>query len=259
MLSLVQKAKEALLNTLFPAFCAGCKKEGKYLCDRCQIFISEAAFICPVCEKPSFLGETHMQCRSKYGLDGLISFWEYEGVIKDLLHAIKYQGVRDAVPELAENGRKIMETDLYRFRAFLEFLANEHTIISFVPMHITREKRRGFNQAQDIAFQLAALLQGKQVVKTLEKTKDTPSQADLTREERLQNLRGSFGCLASPSSQNIQAVLVDDVWTTGATMRECCRVLKKAAGTDEGSTAGPEPGRRTGVQKVWGCTLARTV
>ncbi len=239
MIGVIEKTKEILLNTFFPAFCVGCKKEGKYLCEPCSVFLSETAFICPVCEKQSFLGETHAQCVSRNGLDGLISLWEYEGIMKELISAIKYQGIRHAVQELLEKGKEVMEGDMYRFRSFLEFFAQEDTTISFIPMHSKRERRRGFNQAQVIALQLATLAQGKQVIKTLEKIKDTSSQTDLTREQRLQNIRGSFGCSVRPSS-NI--VLVDDVWTTGATMRECCRVLKK-----------------TGVEKVWGFTLARTV
>ena len=104
MRGVIEKTKEILLNTLFPAFCVGCKKEGRYLCEKCSVFISEAAFICPMCEKQSFLGETHIQCSSKYGLDGLISLWEYEGVMKELIHAIKYQGIQYAAGELIEKG-----------------------------------------------------------------------------------------------------------------------------------------------------------
>ena len=238
---LAEKIKEKVLDVLFPRWCVECKKEGAYLCEQCHVFVSESAFICPVCEKQSFLGETHAQCVSRYGLDGFVSFWEYEGVIRELIHAIKYQGTHDAVRELAEKGKELMESDLHRFRSFLEFVAREDTAISFVPMHRSKERRRGFNQAQFIAQELGTVF-SKTAHSFLEKIKDTLSQTDLTREQRLQNIRGSFAYSTWLRNQITQVVLVDDVWTTGATMRECCRILKKA-----------------GVEKVWGFTLARTV
>ena len=75
--------------------------------------------------------------------------------------------------------------------------------------------------------------------------KETKPQVDLDKEERLYNMKGSFaissGTLSVPIT-TLSVVLVDDVWTTGATMQECCKVLRKA-----------------GIQEVWGFTLARTV
>jgi len=105
-------------------------------------------------------------------------------------------------------------------------------------MYIKREKRRGFNQSEIIAKELAKKSKAR-LLSLLEKVFDTKSQTELTKERRSQNLKDSFAV-----NKNIkeieQVLLVDDFFTTGATMRECCKVLKKA-----------------GIEKVWGFTLAR--
>ncbi len=76
----------------------------------------------------------------------------------------------------------------------------------------------------------------------LEKVKRTESQAKLDKAERVKNIEGVFNIRKDQNKIPEKLVLIDDIWTTGATMKECCKVLKKA-----------------GVKKVWGFTLARTV
>ena len=111
-----------------------------------------------------------------------------------------------------------------------------------------REKVRGFNQARLIAESMGKMF-NKPVVNLLTKTEDTKDQASLNKEQRLLNLQNVFSI--NPKShqsaraglaQNKSILLVDDVFTTGATMRECCKIIKKS-----------------GVQNIWGFTLARTI
>ena len=135
----------------------------------------------------------------------------------------------DAIGELVEKAFKIREPYI-----------PEDTTITFVPMFRKKEKRRGFNQAEIIAKKVGEMT-GSNVLSLLEKIKDTPSQTKLDKEERLKNIMGSFkrkeGIIC-----NSNVLLVDDVWTSGATMKECARVLKKS-----------------GVKRIFGFTLARTV
>jgi len=250
--------KNIILDILFPKTCINCKREGKYICDKCQVFISEAMSVCPNCYNPSFFGETHQNCVKKYGLDGLISMWDYEGLIRRLIHNIKYGGLTHIIDECVESSFKLIAGDINRFYSFLSFLSSDNTYITYVPMYLKREKQRGFNQSELIAKELAKKVSAKgglppeadepqaqasgwncQVISLLKKIKDTEGQAKLNKEERLKNIKNSFKFCDRPGLS--QVLLVDDVFTTGATMKECCEVLKKA-----------------GVQKVWGFTLART-
>ena len=254
---MLEKLRDGVLEVVFPVVCVSCGTEGKYICEKCEIFLGEASFICPACKLASFTGERHGACAPRYGLQGLVSIWEYEGAIQRLVHCIKYDGVAHAIEENIERACGSMVLNQRRFGTFLSFLFSPDTLVTYVPMHSRKEKRRGFNHAELLANTLAkrtcppSLRSGvsgrakSTAVCLLEKTKETKPQVDLDKEERLYNMKGSFaissGTLSVPIT-TLSVVLVDDVWTTGATMQECCKVLRKA-----------------GIQEVWGFTLARTV
>jgi len=91
-----------LLDILFPRLCINCRKEGKYICDKCKIFVSESMPVCPVCGYPSNKGETHKKCLNRT-LDGLTCLYDCEGLIKQLIKMIKYNDLLDAVNELIKN------------------------------------------------------------------------------------------------------------------------------------------------------------
>ncbi|KKW33692.1 MAG: putative amidophosphoribosyltransferase [Parcubacteria group bacterium GW2011_GWA1_53_13] len=241
---MLEKLRDGVLEVAFPVVCVSCGTEGKYICEKCEVFLGEASFICPICLRASFAGERHLACQHRHGLNGLASIWEYEGAVQRLLHCIKYDGVVHAIEEIIERACGSMALDQKRFCTFLSFLFSPDTLVTYVPMHSRKEKRRGFNQTELLANALAKQTKSA-VACLLEKTKETKPQVDLDKEERLYNMKGSFaissGTLSVPIT-TLSVVLVDDVWTTGATMKECCKILKKA-----------------GIQEVWGFTLARTV
>ncbi|MFH1657337.1 MAG: phosphoribosyltransferase family protein [bacterium] len=237
---ILDKIKEEALNVLFPKICLNCGKEGDYVCGECSVFIGEAALICPVCNKSNFTGQRHLHCSARSGLDGLVNIWEYEGIIKEVFKNIKYKRVSHMAPEFTAKAFEAIAKDTGRFQSFLSFLFSENTHIAYVPMYKKKEKQRGFNQAKLIAEEMGKI-SGKKVVSLLIKTKETSSQTKLDKEARSKNLKDAFEYCEKTILPS-QIVLVDDIWTTGATMRECCRILKKA-----------------GVQKIWGFTLVRTV
>lgn len=99
-----------------------------------------------------------------------------------------------------------------------------------VPLHWKREQERHYNQSHEIARHLGALL-GLPVVQALKRSRATPTQTHLTRKQRLQNLSGSIE-LSKAGKRLLPAetkgiVLIDDVFTTGATVQECARVLTR--------------------------------
>tara|TARA_Y100000310_G_scaffold96282_1_gene94040 strand:- start:7033 stop:7761 length:729 start_codon:yes stop_codon:yes gene_type:complete len=241
MKEILEKLKNGVLDAVFPTTCIGCGKEGKYICTRCEGFVSEVALACPICQQSSFDGQRHKNCRSLYGLDGLVSVWEYEGLMKSLLYYIKYNGITHAAKETTKRAFTTMVWDEKRFQPFLSFLSFEDTFLAYVPMYRRKERRRGFNQAAVLANEIGKTV-NKGAISILEKLKDTKPQIDLSKEERLYNIKDTFtASLYLGAGRAERVILVDDVWTTGATMKECCRVLKKV-----------------GVKEVWGFTIART-
>ena len=195
-----------------PRICLGCGKEGEYICGKCELFLSEA---------PSLFGQG--------GLEELVSAWEYDGLIKDVILKIKYYGAFDAINELVEKAFKMREPYI-----------PEDTTITFVPLFKKKENQRGFNQAKIIAKKVGEIT-GSKVLPLLEKIKDTASQTKLNKVERMANIKNSF-LAKEKAGRHDNILLVDDVWTSGATMKECARVLK-----------------RSGAKRVFGFTLARTV
>ena len=236
----LKAAKDFILDTFFPKYCLGCGAEGLYICENCQNFLGEVSLVCPVCGKSSFSGQRHPYCPSRYQLDGLISIWEYEGLIKKAIHYIKYHHLGNAIAEIVALSWEAIMKDPERFATFLSFLT-EKPSLSFIPLTTRKKRQRGFNQSELIAQAFGKII-GLASFPLLEKIKETKSQTGLNKGERLENVRGIFTLKKNNLSIPKNLILVDDVWTTGATMKEAARTLKQA-----------------GVQKIWGLTLARTV
>ncbi|HUC94583.1 MAG TPA: ComF family protein [Candidatus Saccharimonadales bacterium] len=222
----------SILDLIFPKTCLECKKEGKYLCDKCLVKAKILRPVCPYCEKASIDGFTHAKCRKKYGLDGLTSVWDYDGVIKKAIMALKYKYSTEVGKELSENYIKelLTRSDLVRGGVLVP-----------IPIHWYRENVRGFNQSVEIGEEVATKLNRKFIPDLLIKKKSTTPQATLSVAERKQNLEGVFTVNPHYDLNSMHFVLLfDDVFTTGSTLKEAAKVLK-----------------RSGVKKVWGLTIAR--
>jgi len=178
-----------LLDILFPKHCLGCNKEGLYICKKCELFMNEVN-----------------------NIGNLAFFWEYNGIVKMAIHQAKYGSSYDILKELVS--KKDFEID-------------KNAVITYVPMHIKKKKQRGFNQAEIIAKEIGKKT-GVPVAKMLEKVKETPEQAKLDKPARIKNLKNSFKLCGRLSLSQESVLLVDDVFTTGATMEECGKVLLKA-------------------------------
>jgi ComF family protein len=145
-----------------------------------------------------------------------VSAGAYEGALREIIHALKYEGRRSLADPLGgmvrDAGSVILEGCDY---------------VVPVPLHPWRRLRRGFNQARDLAKRL-----DRPVVDALWRVRSTASQMALTADARRTNIRGAFVCSPFACIENRIVVLVDDVRTTGATLDECAKVLL-AAGARE--------------------------
>lgn len=148
------------------------------------------------------------------------SFGRYSGKLKDLILFYKFKNFWIIGKDLA---RLVHKTLVKREEIWLGLDA-----IIPVPLHPKREKRRGFNQAQVIAKELANLQKVKLLEGVLVKTKNVPPQTFLQLKEREKNVRGAFRVVKKEKIKGRIVLLVDDVYTTGSTVRECSLVLKEA-------------------------------
>ena len=228
-----------LLDLIFPKKCVGCKGIGSFFCDSCIQEIRQKELICPSCRRASIGGVVHPVCQRKYGLDGLWSLGLYEKPLKTAIQKLKYKRVKLLAEDLVN-----LTVDYWaRNQPFLldeiKKDRGESWVVVPVPLHKSRENWRGFNQSA-LFGQILAERIGLKYQNVLVKAKNTKPQVGLEAHERRENIKSasSLSNLQTLSSKNI--ILVDDVWTTGATMKECCFVLK-----------------RSGAKRVWGLTLAR--
>jgi ComF family protein len=136
----------------------------------------------------------------------------YEGALAELIRLLKFEGERALALELA----RLMLPRMGEFKV---------DAITFVPLHPLSERARGFNQAELLAMHLGELADIP-VLPTLMKIRETRPQVELTGPERIKNVEGAFAPLGA--AQGKRVLLIDDVYTTGATVRECSRALKEA-------------------------------
>lgn len=228
-----------IASLLYPKKCVKCRKGGAYICDNCFSEIKFLDFqICAVCQKGSIDGLTHPKCRSKFGIDGIISSIAYKGIVKKLLYQFKYPPY---LSDLKTILGKVMYEGLIQQEAFSSFVASKNVYIISVPLHNRRLKTRGYNQAELLAKELSEKLKLKFVSDVLKRQENTKPQFKLKKEERRKNIIGAFS--VNPKFKNKikgkSFLLVDDIATSGSTLRECAKILKKG-----------------GAEKVLGITLA---
>ncbi len=235
---LLEKVQDTLLDVFFPRFCFSCGVEGKYLCEYCTLYLSETELSCVVCGESEFYGKIHKRCKKRSSLDGFVGFWEYEGVAKKLIQETKYNSFKHTPKELVEYGFYSIKENEARFSEFLSFLYKKETVITFVPISRNKYIKRGFNQAEEIALQVGKITK-KEVVSMLKKTRETGSQTALTKKEREKNVKNTF-TFKDKTKKHKEVILVDDVLTSGATLEECAKTLKKGD-----------------VKKVWGFSVCR--
>ena len=158
----------------------------------------------------------------EYAFDRARSYGAYEGTLRELIHLFKYRGMRPLARPLSACLVEVV-------RAEAAAGAGPWDAIVAVPLAPGRERERGYNQARLLAAELARAIEVPVIDGVLRRVRATPPQTQLTRAQRLENLRGAFAPGRRASRVDGRGVLlVDDVFTTGATLSACARVLRQA-------------------------------
>lgn len=215
-----------LVSLVFPITCVSCEIEGDWLCSAChkELRLSRSEQ-CVLCGKAAIDGLC-TKCRVITKLDGVVSLLAYRDPgVQRLVKQIKYQGHTDALHFVAETYRRKIWSRLPR----------QDYQATFVPIGRAHLTKRGFNQSRIWANLLCR--DDLSLVNLVEKTRETAPQVSLNKKDRLKNLKGSFG-LATPLVPE-KVLIFDDVITTGATLGEIAKLLK-----------------RRGAKEVWAVTIA---
>jgi len=221
-----------LLDLLFPIRCFVCGVDGYHVCSKCLSNLPRLENqICIRCAKPAPFGKTHVGCRTKKVPDGVLSALTYKDKqVKELIKTFKFSFIETLAEPLAQTMVETINNHALE-NYFKDFL------IIPVPLHRKRFNWRGFNQAEALAKELSQNLNIPLNTALVKRLKHTKPQTTLTLEERKTNLQNAF-TLTSPLT-NKKIILVDDVLTSGTTILELTRVLKRA-----------------GAREVWAMTVA---
>jgi ComF family protein len=220
------------IDWLYPPECGGCGKMGVRWCAECHAkIVPLKENLCELCGEVLTKPGICDSCKSHPpAFSSLRSVAAFEGPLRTAIHHLKYN--QDIA--LAESLSEIL------FQKILE-MKWDSDIITSVPLSKERMKERGYNQSSLLAYPLALRQQKPFIEKAIERTRATHSQVGLNKQERQENVRNAFS--ADPKRVGHKAVLIiDDVATTGATLRACSVALMDA-----------------GAKEVYGLTLARPV
>ncbi len=173
---------------------------------------------CPRCALPTPIGEICGRCLAKPPYyDSTLAAYSYDFPLDKLVQSFKY------------GHRLALGTYFGRQLAVLAENIVADLIIP-LPLHPLRLRKRGFNQALELARPVGRALKLPIDSTSCSRTRDTPAQANLAWRERTKNIRGAFHCVADFTGKRI--ILVDDVMTTGASLDECARTLKLHGATE---------------------------
>jgi ComF family protein len=228
----LQRLWQQLQELLLPSRCSGCGQPGTSLCQQCLVAIVRfPAPTCHHCDLPTTsqapVCSTCQQAPASQMLRGLRLVGPHEEPLRGAIHALKYEGNRALATPL---GALLAE----RWQTSGVFVDG----ILPVPLHLERQRERGYNQAELLA-EVVGHSSGRPVQRELIwRTRATAPQVGLKREARHENVRGAFA--ASEAAAGGRWLLVDDVCTTGATLEACAGALGAA-----------------GAAEIWALTLAR--
>ncbi|MFH1602198.1 MAG: hypothetical protein ABIB61_04570 [Candidatus Shapirobacteria bacterium] len=209
-----------MANILFPQQCLFCGKGEKYLCSSCKKRLPRQR------KQVVFL--------KRSSLDGLFSPFAYQKEIKYLIKTYKFEMVRDLQNCLAD----LLFAEVQKNKLLLSYWRKKKFIFTSLPLHFIKRKWRGFDQSFLISFILADKLGFSYKDKLLIRSEFKRPQVGLNQKERQANARHQFW--ASKKAKGFNLIIFDDVYTTGATLKEAAWQLK-----------------HQGAGEVWGLTFCR--
>ena len=218
----------AIVEFFMPRICHVCLARigpgDEVICDLCRSDLKMVVSpVCPRCGAGYAKieeGDTRCrECPKTLWFDAARGAVGYSGTARAMIHELKFQGHIELAPVMARRCFQVIEDEW----AFEEFDA-----IVPVPLHETRWRERGFNQAEEIGRELERLTQIPMAPETLERIRPTRQQSTLHHKDRADNVRNAFLCDRAAGVRDRRLLLLDDVITSCATVNECARALKEA-------------------------------
>lgn len=235
LISITRDIVSGVLDLLYPPFCLICEKPGNaILCAECieKIDLIGKTY-CHTCGTP-YEGYECKECRDRtYAFEFARAAGVFDGPLREAIHKLKYGGYIMIADPLAEiMVRCLPDTTLI----------GKVDLVVPIPIHRSRIPERGFNQAEELARRFCNRVGLPIATDVLIKKKKTRHQVNLSMDERGINLQGAFAVKNAAKLAGKRVLLIDDVFTTGATLNEAATTL-----------------RESGAKQVYAYTLARSI
>ena len=238
----MQNLLQTALDWIYPPRCMSCRnplplqdKRGRslWLCTYCEaLFQPMEGPGCTVCSVPVKPGtRVCSSCGSRtFSFIHNRSAFIYEDLVRDLMHEVKFRRRKHVAQGLGRLWAGIIADSI-----------PSNAVLVPLPMHPKKRRERGFDQAEIMATAIADAT-GVKLVKALVRIQDTPPQSGLHPQQRAENVRGAFRVPPGLDITGQNFILIDDIYTTGASLNECARTLKSG-----------------GAAEVYAMTLAITI
>jgi ComF family protein len=202
-----------LLNILFPKFCISCDKEGKFLCEECFYKIKKF-------KNPVIVERNSSRGKKNHLFKKLIIPCPYHQnpILEKAVHKMKYTFYKDLAKPLS---KLLIET-------IIKQKLPKETCIVPIPLHRKREKFRGFNQSLLLAEHISNAC-GFKIIHLILRSKNTKVQANLNREQRIENLKNAFifNTAVKIPNKHTPILIIDDICTTLSTLSQAAKTLQK--------------------------------
>lgn len=224
----VRRLGALLLNLVYPGVCACCQSpievsQGVALCEVCRAELLRPRVACPRCGSqlaPGTTGDPCPRCRDlRLKFTRAVCLGGYEGLMRTSVLRMKRPADRPLAVALGEHLATLVATD---------FAAGAIDVVMPVPMHWSRRVWRGANSPEVLAAAIAHRLRVPTTSQLLVRRRRTIPQATLSPGRRRANVRGAFFVHPHRDLSGARVLLVDDILTTGATLNEAAKTLRKA-------------------------------
>ena len=224
----ILRALRGLLDVIFPITCINCDRAGAWLCERCfEATPLDGDQRCPVC---LVVGARHRACL--HPIERLIIVGPYaDSPIASAIQGLKFSYIEALAKPLGLLLARSLAPHLSRIP--------RSPILVPIPLHQRRERERGFNQSERIAHYAAKVLDLPVIDTLIDRQRQTAQQSKLDRQSRRTNLRGAFIVPQGTVIADHTCILVDDVFTSGATLTAAAYALERA-----------------GVKHIWSAVVA---
>lgn len=213
---------QIFIGLFFPKICLSCDErlteDEQYLCSNCSKLLKFLEDICLICGAPKIEEKCRVCQTNKFLFDKARSVFMFNKVVQNMIHEFKY----NEMTRIAKFFGKLSQEYIEKFQPF-----DHIDYIVPVPLHKVRKRSRGFNQAEYLAREISKNIKWKHLPRLIKRKRFTETQTKLNKEQRRKNVSLAFKINPKYDIKGKNILLVDDVFTTGATVNSITVALKK--------------------------------